>query len=924
MATQKQKPLNCSPDLQFLLIVFMVVSSSLATSSSAATEAEALLNWKSSLDNTSLSLLSSWVGDNSSTCNWVGISCNNFGSINHINLTGSGLRGTLHTLSFSTFPNLISLNLSHNAFFGTIPPSLGSLSSLEILDLSQNNINGSIPDDFVMLGNLSILSFRKNQISGQIPQEMYKLSSLRVIDISINNITGSIPASIGNLSNLIVLDLHKNALSGSIPSSIGNLTRLKVLYLMYNQLSGAIPNEVGQLKFLTDLGLVNNKLNGTIPLGINNLVYLKNFWSSNNSLSGSIPGDICSGGLLEIFTVQNNQLTGPIPRSLRNCTSLTRLRLERNQLSGNISEELGIYPKLNYIDLSYNRLYGELSENWGKCQNLQGLKLSNNRISGRIPHLEGSELHVLDLSSNGLIGSIPKELGKLSSLFNLSLADNRLSGSVPLEIGMLSNLQYLNLGANNLTGLIPEQLDGCRKLLSLNLSRNRFRESIPLEMGSIQSLEILDLSHNLLMNRIPAQLGGLQKLEALNLSHNELLGSIPSSFDNMLSLTVVDISYNQLEGPLPNNKAFQEAPVGALGNNKGLCGNATGLNACPSITRGGKKSNKSTIFIIVLVLGIVVFVFVVVGVLYMICHTREPQNENQFEVWSLDGLLVYEDIVEATESFNSKHCVGVGGTASVYKAQLQTGRIVAVKKLHTLQDSGGEAILKAFESEIRTLAEIRHRNILKLYGFCAHPRHPLLLYEFIEGGSLENILTDENYASNFGWMERVNVVKDVANALSYMHHDCSRPIVHRDISSKNILLDLEYGAYVSDFGTARLLKPNASNWTTFAGTFGYSAPELAYTVEPNEKCDVYSFGVVALEVIVGKHPGDLISYFLSLSSTSTAQGLQLKDVLDQRLLPPNNQAAEKVIAVANLAFACLRTSPQSRPTMHQVSQELLF
>ena len=89
---------------------------------------------------------------------------------------------------------------------------------------------------------------------------------------------------------------------------------------------------------------------------------------------------------------------------------------------------------------------------------------------------------------------------------------------------------------------------------------------------------------------------------------------------------------------------------------------------------------------------------------------------------------------------------------------------------------------------------------------------------------MENILTDENHAVKFGWIERVNVVKDVANALSYMHHDCSPPIVHRDISSKNILLDLEYRAYVSDFGTAKLLNLETSNWTWFAGTFGYSAP----------------------------------------------------------------------------------------------------
>ncbi|PRQ52050.1 putative protein kinase RLK-Pelle-LRR-XI-1 family [Rosa chinensis] len=193
---------------------------------------------------------------------------------------------------------------------------------------------------------------------------------------------------------------------------------------------------------------------------------------------------------------------------------------------------------------------------------------------------------------------------------------------------------------------------------------------------------------------------------------------------------------------------------------------------------------------------------------------------------------------------------------------MQTGQIVAVKKIHTVQDGSGVANLKAFESEIHALSEIRHRNNVKLYSFCTHPRHSFLVYQFLEGGSLEKLLHNVNEIFMFEWIARVNVVKSVA-ALSYMHHDCLHPIVHRDISSKDILLDLEYNAYISDFGTARILKPNSSNWTSFAGTFGYTAPEFAYTMEMNEKCDVYSFGVLTLEVIMGKHPGDLMISVLS-------------------------------------------------------------
>jgi serine/threonine protein kinase len=203
--------------------------------------------------------------------------------------------------------------------------------------------------------------------------------------------------------------------------------------------------------------------------------------------------------------------------------------------------------------------------------------------------------------------------------------------------------------------------------------------------------------------------------------------------------------------------------------------------------------------------------------------TREAHIGNMFTIWSYDGRMVYENIIEATEEFDPKYCIGVGGSGSVYKAELQTGQVVAVKKLHPLEDEG-IANLESFENEIRALTAIRHSNIVRLHGFCSHQRHSFLVYEFLEGGSLGKKLRNEEEAAEFGWIKRTNVIKGVANALSYMHHDCTPPMVHRDISSNNILLDLEHKAYISDFGTARFLKPGSSNWSVFAGTFGYAAP----------------------------------------------------------------------------------------------------
>ncbi|KAF3968079.1 hypothetical protein CMV_008005 [Castanea mollissima] len=126
-------------------------------------------------------------------------------------------------------------------------------------------------------------------------------------------------------------------------------------------------------------------------------------------------------------------------------------------------------------------------------------------------------------------------------------------------------------------------------------------------------------------------------------------------------------------------------------------------------------------------------------------------------------------------------------------------------------------------------------------------------------------------------------------------------------------------AFVSDFGTARLLDPDSSNQTLVVGTYGYIAPELAYTMVVTEKCDVYSFGMVALEILMGKHPGELLTSLSTLSS----QNLMLKEILDQRLPPPNRSIAQDIFFAASVAFACLRTKPKSRPTMKWVSQECL-
>ncbi|XP_058072187.1 MDIS1-interacting receptor like kinase 2-like [Magnolia sinica] len=948
----KAKTFSILLAIGLLVLLFSDATTTAATSEES--EAESLLKWKYSLSQTQPSL-NSWSFTNSTTktpCNWTGILCDDVGRVTEIILPSACLQGTLHNLTFQSFPNLIRLDLNNNTLLGTIPADIGTLPKLTFLNLSMNKLSGPIPSQLGNLIKLTVLNLSRNEISGSIPPIIGNLTDLTIINLSRNKISGSIPPQIGNLRNLTELRLSINSITGSIPSALGNLTKLTILLLFDNQISGSIPHELGNLWNLVDLGLLLNKLTGPIPtsfanlsnltrLGLlgnqlsgsiqfSNLMKLDTLSLSDNNFSGHLP-QLCQRGLLKRFSAYKNNFTGPIPKSLKNCTGLTKLELYRNQLTGNISEDLGIYPNIEYIDLSDNNFYGELPSNWGEFQNLTRLHLSGNMISGRIPPEYGqlSQLGVLSLSSNQLVGEVPEEFGSLSSLLNMSLNDNRLSGEIPLEIGNLYSLEILDLSGNNLSGPIPEQLGDCSKLRHLKLSKNNLNGSIPFQIGNLVFLQdMLDLSRNLLTGEIPSQLGNLQMLEDLNLSRNRLSGSIPSSFEAMNSLTSIDFSYNQLEGPIPESKVFKESLVEAFLENKGLCGEIEGLPSCNSSwTRngGGRKGYMVAIFVIVPILGALLLIFVsikVVSIFHRMARNTEEEemriiNNDLFSIWNYDGRIVYEDIIVATEDFDDKYCIGVGGFGNVYKAELPTGQIVAVKKL--CSSEGGESVNEiCFRNEIQALLKIRHRNIVKLYGFCSHVQHKFLVYEFMERRSLWIVLSNEERAVEFDWIRRMKALKGIADALSYLHHDCTPPIVHRDISTSNVLLDLGFEACVSDFGTARFLNPNSSNWTAFAGTYGYAAPELAYTMQVTEKCDVYSFGVVVLEVIMGSHPGELIS---SLSSSS-GQNILIINVLDQRLSSPTVEVADEVILAVVLALACLRPNPQSRPSMEYVSQQL--
>nr|XP_043630340.1 probable leucine-rich repeat receptor-like protein kinase At1g35710 [Erigeron canadensis] len=677
-------------------------------------------------------------------------------------------------------------------------------------------------------------------------------------------------------------------------SAFPNLGSLVIESFM---LEGSIPEEIGLLSNLTELSLPWNRLTGMLPVSLTNLTHLEILVLFNNSFSGNIRVSLTNLTHLQLLDLSRNNFSGNIPVSLANLTHLRYLYLGRNQLTGSISPSFGSMVNLTVLDLSTNHLNASIPQELSTLQHLERLNLGDNFLDGPLSIISFrnlSKLTILNLGMNRISGPIPLGLANLTYLDSLDLNHNYLEGPLPQESENLSKLSYLDLSFNHLSGNILKFQNPC-------------------------NLQHLDLSKNLLTGAITT-LSFCHFLDYVDLSSNNLVGEVPF-LDLKYYFTHINLSNNHLTGIFPNNLQNQYVDIDLSNNDftRGnfTSGNFTGISA--------HKNNKHIVYLdIFLPLFFGVSFLILCYVLYR--RKKTPTNKIHIElikhgdvctILNYDGTIAYEDFITVTEDFDLKYCIGTGGYGSVYEAKLPSGMVFALKKLHRFE-AEQPAFDQSFKNEVQVLTNLRHKNIVKLYGFCLHNKCNFLVYEYMEKGSLFCALSNIEFAVQLDWIKRVNIVKQVAHALAYMHHDCIPPIIHRDISSNNILLNSEMEGFVADFGAARLLDCDSSNQTVVSGTLGYIAPELAYSMTVTEKCDVYSFGVVALEAICGKHPGELLSSL----NRSSGKDILLDDVLDPRLPYPTDQLIRTEIArVFQLAWACILTDPKSRPTMKIISQE---
>uniref|UniRef100_A0A5B7A1Y6 non-specific serine/threonine protein kinase n=1 Tax=Davidia involucrata TaxID=16924 RepID=A0A5B7A1Y6_DAVIN len=305
------------------------------------------------------------------------------------------------------------------------------------------------------------------------------------------------------------------------------------------------------------------------------------------------------------------------------------------------------------------------------------------------------------------------------------------------------------------------------------------------------------------------------------------------------------------------------------------------------------------------------------------------------EILPMPNLKIYSfaDLKSAARNFKSDTVLGVGGFGTVFKgwvdektlapAKFGSGMVVAIKKLNPESMQGFDE----WQSEVNFLGRLSHPNLVKLLGYCWDDKELLLVYEFMQRGSLENHLFRRSSATEpLSWDIRLKIAIGAARGLAFLHTS-EKQVIYRDFKASNILLDGNYNAKISDFGLAKLGPSGGDSHVTtrVMGTYGYAAPEYVATGHLYVKSDVYGFGVVLLELLTGlralntKRPSgqhNLVDWAKPLLS----QRRKLKSIMDARM--EGQYSSKAALQAAQLTLKCLETDPKSRPSMKEVVEVL--
>ncbi|KAF8689320.1 hypothetical protein HU200_042117 [Digitaria exilis] len=539
------------PVLLLLPSIYLSLSVFMPVVSAAATDAEALLRFKASVQKDPGGALSSWQQNGSdSPCSWHGVGCDDGGDgrVTRLDLAGGGLVAERASLAaLSSIDTLEHLNLSGNAALVADAGDLLSLpGALRTLDFSYGGLAGALPVDLLARHpNLTDVRLARNNLTGVFPESLLTANGilLQTFDVSGNNLSGDV-TNMSFAETLTLLDLSENCFGGAIPSSLSRCVGLRTLNLSYNGLTGSIPEPVAGIAGFEVLDVSSNHLTGPIADSIgNSCASLQILKVSSNNISGPIPESLSSCHALRVLDAANNKLTGSIPAAvLGNLTSLESLLVSNNFISGSLPSTITSCTNLRVADLSSNKISGDLPAELCSPDGtaaLEELRMPDNMVTGAIPPglANCSRLRVIDFSINYLRGSIPPELGQLRDLEKLVMWFNGLEGRIPSELGQCQSLKTLILNNNFIGGDIPIELFNCTGLEWVSLTSNRITGTIRPEFGRLTRLAVLQLGNNTLEGVIPKELGNCSSLMWLDLNSNRLTGEIPRRLGRQLGST---------------------------------------------------------------------------------------------------------------------------------------------------------------------------------------------------------------------------------------------------------------------------------------------------------------------------------------------------------------------------------------------------